>query len=137
MLVWVLWRKEEAYIDEHFGKFEWFRNQRLENGETSGLSSGITMMENRKRFLIETLIITEYGDDGAIIRQYSKWTPDDVWQVQSRSYDPESEAKTAFYLAPIFSDSPMSMTVKGPRMSMEELLYGYNDDSGHHQGSTG
>ena len=125
------------YIDEHFGKFEWFRNQKTGEWRNKWLEFWYNYDGEQKEIPYRNVDnVTEYGEDGAIIRQYSKWTPDDVWQVQSRSYDPKSEAKTAFYLAPIFSDSPMSMTVKGPRMSMEELLYGYNDDSGlHHQGA--
>lgn len=128
--------ERRAYIDEHFGKFEWFRNQKTGEWRNKWLEFWYNYDGEQKEIPYRNIDnVTEYGEDGAIIRQYSKWTPDDVWQVQSRSYDPESEAKTAFYLAPIFSDSPMSMTVKGPRMSMYELLYGYNDDSGHHQGA--
>ena len=128
--------QRRQYIDEHFGKFEWFRNQKTGEWRNKWLEFWYNYDGEQKEIPYRNIDnITEYVDDGAIIRQYSKWTPDDVWQVQSRSYDPESEAKTAFYLAPIFSDSPMSMTVKGPRMSMEELLYGYNDDNGHHQGA--
>lgn len=129
--------ERRAYIDEHFGKFEWFKNQKTGEWRNKWLEFWYNYDGEQKEIPYRNIDnVTEYGEDGAIIRQYSKWTPDDVWQVQSRSYDPESEAKTAFYLAPIFSDSPMSMTVKGPRMSMEELLYGYNDDSNlHHQGA--
>ena len=129
--------QRQAYIDEHFGKFEWFRSQRTGEWRNKWLEFWYNYDGDQKEIPYRNIDnVTEYGEDGAIIRQYSKWTPDDVWQVQSRSYDPESKAKTAFYLAPIFSDSPMSMTVKGPRMSMDELLYGYNDDGGmHHQGA--
>ena len=129
--------ERRKFIDDKWGKFEWFRNQKTGEWRNKWLEFWYNYDGEQKEIPYRNIDnVTEYSDEGAIIRQYSKWTPDDVWQVQSRSYDPESEAKTAFYLAPIFSDSPMSMTVRGPRMSMDELLYGYNDaNKEHHQGA--
>ena len=129
--------ERRAFIDEHFGKYEWFRNQKTGEWRNKWLEFWYNYTGDEKEIPYRNVDnVTEYGENGIIIRQYSKWEPDDIWQVQTRSYNPDSDSRTAFYLAPIFSDSPMSMTVKGPRMSMEELLYGYVDENNNrHQGA--
>ena len=131
--------QRRAYIDEHFGKFEWFRNQKMPKG-TGWRNAWLEYWYNYPGELKEIPYrnvdnVTDYSGEEVKIRQYSKWEPDDVWQVQNRSYEPDKDNKTAFYLAPIFSDSPMSMTVKGPKMSMEELLFGTDDNGQHKQGA--
>ena len=129
--------ERRAYIDEHFSKFEWFKNQKTGEWRNKWLEYWYNFEDEVKEIPYRNIDnVTEYGEKGTIIRQYSKWTPDDVWQVQDRNFDPEGKKKDAYYLAPIFSDSPMSMTVRGPKMNMEHLLYGYTDDKGiRHQGA--
>lgn len=129
--------ERRAYMDEHFGRFAWFRNPKTGEWLNKWLEFWYNYDGNQKEIPYRNIDnVTDYSNDSASIRQYMKWTTDDVWEVQQRSYDPESKKNTAYYLAPIFSDSPMSMTVLGPRMSMEELLYGHTDSTGvRHQGA--
>lgn len=129
--------ERRAYMDEHFGRFAWFRNPKTGEWLNKWLEFWYNYNGDQKEIPYRNIDnVTDYSNDSASIRQYMKWTTDDVWEVQQRSYDPESKKNTAYYLAPIFSDSPMSMTVLGPRMSMEELLYGHTDSTGvRHQGA--
>ena len=129
--------ERRRYIDEHFGKYEWFRDQQTGEWRNSWLEYWYNTTDDQNEIPYRNIDnITERSENGPIVRQYSEWTHDDIWQVQNRSYNPESKAGTSFYLSPIFSDSPMSMTVKGPKLSMDELLYGYVDDNKvRHQGA--
>ena len=128
--------QRRRYIDEKFGKYEWFKNQRTGEWRNKWLEFWYNYEGEQKEIPYKNIDnITEYGKNGAVIRQYIKWEPDDVCQVQARSYGPESKSDTAYYLAPIFSDSPMSMTVRGPRMNMEQLLFGYDENGQHRQGA--
>lgn len=127
-----------AYIDEHYGKYEWFRDQETGEWRNSWLEFWYNYKGDQNEIPYRNIDnVTEVSDTGVPkIRQYGMWNNDDIWQVQNRSYAPDSKSNTAFYLAPIFSDSPMSMTVKGPKMNMEELLYGYVDSTNErHQGA--
>ena len=131
-------KDRRKYIDEHFGKYEWFRNQKTGEWRNKWLEFWYNYKDEVKQIPYRNIDnITEYQKDGDVkVRQYMKWGLDDIWMVQDRNYGPESKSKMAFYLAPIFSDSPMSMTVMGPKMGMEELLYGYTDDAKkRHQGA--
>ena len=129
--------QRRQFIDEHFGKYEWFRNQKTGEWRNKWLEYWYNEPNEQKEIPYKNIDnITEVGNDGSVVRQYVNWTESDIWQVQDRSFEGEKyDKKTAFFLAPIFSDSPMSMTVKGPKMSMQELLHGYNDTAGHHQGA--
>lgn len=131
--------QRRAYIDKNFGKYEWFKNQKTGEWRNKWLEFWYNYEPEVKEIPYRNIDnITEYGKDGEVtIRPYMKWEPGDILEVQNRSYAPEKyDKKTAYYLAPIFSDSPMSMTILGPRMSMEELLYGYVDDNNiRHRGA--
>lgn len=128
--------ERRQFIDEHFGKYEWFKNQDTGEWRNKWLEYWYNEPDEQRELPYKNIDnITEYGEDETIIRPYVKWTRDDIWQVQNRSYLPDSKSKFGFFLAPIFSDSPMSMTVKGPKLDMTHLLYGYNDNTGHHQGA--
>lgn len=128
--------ERRAYIDEHFGKYEWFREQKQPK-ERGWRNAWLEFWYNYpgNEFEIPYRNIDNVTEVSEItrIRPYSKWDTGDVWNVQNQSYNPESKNPMAYYLAPIFADSPMSMTVKGPKLSMQQLLYGYNDSQGRHQ----
>ena len=130
--------ERRKYIDENFGKYEWFKNQSTGEWRNKWLEFWYNEKGNHSELPYRNIDnITEVDEYGRVsIRPYMKWTEDDIWQVQDRSYEKDKNRKrTSHYLAPIFADSPMSMTVLGPRMGMEELLYGYNLNEEHKIGA--
>lgn len=130
--------ERRAFIDDHFGKFEWFKNQKTGEWRNKWLEFWYNFPHDVDRLPYRNIDnISEYREDKTtVVRPYSKWTKADIWQVQNRNYDAEKESDTSFYLSPIFSDSPMSMTVRGPRMNLQQLLYGYTDKANvRHQGA--
>lgn len=128
--------ERRQFIDEHFGKYEWFKNQKTGEWRNKWLEYWYNEPAEQTEIPYKNIDnITDYSGDEVVIRQYTKWTRDDIWQVQNRSFGKDNNSPFAFFLAPIFSDSPMSMTVKGPKMDMQQLLYGFDDAAGHHQGA--
>ena len=130
--------ERRQFIDEHFGKYEWFRNQKTGEWRNKWLEYWYNEPAEQRELPYRNIDnVTEISQEGDVtIRQYKEWTKDDIWQVQNRNYGQDSKSPYAFFLAPIFSDSPMSMTVRGPKMSMEQLLFGTVDKAGqHHQGA--
>ena len=112
--------ERRKFIEEHFMKYEWFYNHKTNTWRNRWLEHLYNAQDITNELPYRNINnITEY-DENTKVRDYSKWTPDDVWLVQNRSY--KDDAAYAYYLAPIFSDSPMSMTVKGPVMSSSEVL---------------
>ena len=112
--------ERRAFIDEHYKKYEWFYNHKTNTWRNKWLEHLYNAQDISDVLPYRNINnITEYGDTTKV-RDYSKWTPDDVWLVQNRSFD--GTKPYAFYLAPIFSDSPMSMTVKGPVLGNDEVL---------------
>ncbi len=127
--------ERKAFMDEYFKKYEWFynhttntwRNKWLEvlyNGYSTGGVSGFEELPYKN---IDN--ITEHGNNSKS-RSYSEWTEDDIRLVQERSYEGNGGYYSnfyGFYLAPIFADSPMSMTVKGPKLTVDELYKALED----------
>lgn len=124
--------ERRAFIDEHFGKFEWFRNQKTGEWRNKWLEYWYNDIGTQAKLPYRNIDnVTDYNGYTTRIRPYSKWEPDDIWEIQNRSYAPDRyRDNTAYYLSPIFSDSPMSMTVLGPKMEMPTLLSGYIDSDG-------
>ena len=121
--------ERRAFIDSHFGKYEWFKNQKTGEWRNKWLEFWYNYDELESQEFTPYKNIDNITDNTGpkkVIRPYVKWKESDIYEIQHRSYDPEKhDRSTCYYLAPIFSDSPMSMTVRGPKFSMNELLYGY------------
>ena len=112
--------ERRKFIDEHFKKYEWFYNHKNNTWRNKWLEHLYNAQDITDVLPYRNINnITEEGTN-AKVRDYSKWTPDDVWLVQNRSYD--GTKPYTYYLAPIFSDSPMSMTVRGPVLNNTEVL---------------
>ena len=111
-------RKE--FIKQNFMKYEWFYNHNTNTWRNKWLEHLYNAQDISDTLPYRNINnITEYGETTKV-RDYRTWTLADVWLVQNRSFD--STKPYTFYLAPIFSDSPMSMTVKGPVLSNDEVL---------------
>ena len=112
--------ERRAFIDEHYKKYEWFYNHKTNTWRNKWLEHLYNAQDISDVLPYRNINnITEYGDTTKV-RDYSKWNPTDVWLVQNRSFD--GTKPYTFYLAPIFSDSPMSMTVRGPVLNNTEVL---------------
>ena len=111
-------RKE--FIKQNFMKYEWFYNHNTNTWRNKWLEHLYNAQDISDTLPYRNINnITEYGET-IKVRDYRTWTPTDVWLVQNRRFD--STKTYTFYLAPIFSDSAMSMTVKGPVLSNDEVL---------------
>ena len=143
--------ERRQFINDHYGRYEWFRDQSQPEGKgwrnawlefwyNYDKDSNILPYRNIDNVsqYYEKDVVTGQKKDTEV-RQYTKWERGDIWEVQDRSYDKDNQGKgkdVGYYLAPIFSDSPMSMTLRGPKMGLDGLVYGYTDDSGvRHQGA--
>ena len=114
------------FMDERFKKYEWFYNHKTNTWRNKWLEI-LYNEENLPDVLPYRNInnITEtntnmFGEKTSRVRDYSEWTPTDIWLVQNRGYNDSD--KFSYYLAPIFSDSPMSMTLRGPVLSEDDAL---------------
>ena len=121
--------EKRAYINEHFGKYEWFRDQTAPEGtgwKLRWLESAYDDNNPASSLPYRNInCIDEVDKDGEhTIRDYRDWTTSDKYRVMLRSWDTNSD-KYAYYLAPIFADSPVSMTVRGPKYSREQLEDGF------------
>ncbi len=114
--------ERRAFIEENFMKYEWFYNHKTNTWRNKWLEHLYNAQDITDTLPYRNINNTSEFKEGETkeVRDYRMWTPDDVWLVQNRSFD--STKPYAFYLAPIFSDSPMSMTVKGPVLSNDEVL---------------
>lgn len=120
--------ERREFIEQNFMKYEWFYNHNTNTWRNKWLEHLYNAQDISDTLPYRNINnITEYGDttkdttkSTTEVRDYSKWNPSDVWLVQNRSFD--GTKPYTFYLAPIFSDSPMSMTVKGPVLSNDEVL---------------
>jgi hypothetical protein len=112
--------ERRAFIDARYKKYEWFYNHKTNTWRNKWLEHLYNAQDISDVLPYRNINnITEYGETTKV-RDYSKWNPSDVWLVQNRSFD--STKPYTFYLAPIFSDSPMSMTVMGPVLNNIEVL---------------
>lgn len=118
-----------AYIDEHYSKYEWFRNQKTGEWRNYWLELFYTKgIDNLKGSVDEFLLpayrnvdnIEDEKNGKPVARNYTKWTAKDIFDIQQSGYDQKSS--WAFYLAPIFSDSPMSLMIRGPKFIMKRLI---------------
>jgi len=123
-----------AYIDEHYSKYEWFRNQKTGEWRNYWLDIFYNRgIDNLKGSVDEFLLPAYRNVDNVedekkgkpVVRKYSKWTAEDIFDIQQSGYD--QKKNWAFYLAPIFSDSPMSLMVRGPKFTMKELIEKHKD----------
>ena len=125
--------RRQQYLDEHFGNYEWFRDQKAPKGQgwkslwlehaynANNLREGLPYMNINS--------IDEITDGEHVVRPYNNWTEEDKYHVVLRSYDSNSD-DFGYYLSPIFADSPMSMCVRGPKFTYEQLITGTYDESG-------
>lgn len=126
--------ERRKFIDEHFGKYEWFRNQKTGewrnywldyfynavNGDYTSAADELSLPPYKNVDNVETESLGR-----AVVRNYVKWTAEDIFDIQQSGYD--QKKNWAFYLAPIFSDSPMSLMVRGPKFTMEELIHKHSE----------
>ena len=114
--------ERRKYIDEKFKKYEWFYNHKTNTWRNKWLERLYDAQDITDVLPYRNINnISEYENGvSSAVREYSKWSPDDVWLVQNRGYDDNSPY--AYYLAPIFSDAPMSMTVRGPVLGNTDVL---------------
>ena len=122
--------ERRKFIDEHFGKYEWFRNQKTGewrnywldyfynaiNGDYTSAADELSLPPYKNVDNVET-----ESSGRVAVRNYVKWSAEDIFDIQQAGYD--QKTAWAFYLAPIFSDSPMSLMIRGPKFTMEDLLY--------------
>lgn len=128
--------ERRRFMDEHYGKYDWFRNQKTGEWRNKWLDFWYNLPDEEISELpyqnIDVVVEhKEHGEDK--VRKYTDWETSDIKQVMQRSYAVDSWKKrdfTAMYLAPIFSDSPMSMTVRGPIMN-DAQLFGGEDEAGN------
>ena len=112
--------ERRAFIDEHYKKYEWFYNHKTNTWRNKWLEHLYNAQDITDVLPYRNINnITEYGES-TNVRDYSRWDPSDIWLVQNRGFD--GSKPYSYYLAPIFSDSPMSMTVRGPVLNNTEVL---------------
>lgn len=127
--------KRREYLNEHYGKYEWFRDQSAPEGtgwKSLWLEDAWNGRGTSKDLPYKNInSIDDSSGTQRVIREYGNWTAADKYRVMTRSWDTGS-GDFAYYLAPIFADSPMCMTVRGPKYSMNELIEGTYDAAGNY-----
>ena len=124
------------YIDEHYGKYDWFRNQKTGEWRNKWLDFWYNLPDdniNELPYQNIDVVVEPKTNGKDKVRKYVDWEKSDIYQVMTRSYAVDDWKKrdfTAMYLAPIFSDSPMSMTVRGPILN-DAQLFGGEDEAGN------
>lgn len=127
--------ERRKFINETFGGFEWFRDQSAKEGEgwknrwlEYWYNVEGTCTELPYRNANNVTVKREIGS--STVKDYTKWQPSDIYEIQNRSYDHDvlhtySSFRTyCHYLTPVFADSPIAMTVLGPKMDSRQLLFG-------------
>ena len=119
--------ERQQYINEHFGKYEWFRDQSAPEGHGwKSMWLEYAYNDDNPRAALPYLNINSVEDRSAkvpTVHDYRSWNASDIYRVIMRSWNTGSD-DYAFYLAPIFADSPMSMTIRGPKYTYEQLISG-------------
>ena len=126
--------RRQQYLDEHFGEYEWFRDQSAPKGKgwkSLWLENAYNAENLSEIFPYRNINSVDIiGKDGSHeVHPYNNWDESDIYRVMLRSWDNNS-GDFGYYLSPIFADSPMSMTVRGPKYSRNELIEGTFDKSG-------
>ena len=117
----------QQYINEHFGKYEWYRDQSAPEGQGwKSLWLEYAYNDDNPRDELPYRSINSVNT-----KEYRDWNTSDIYRVIMRSWDTGSD-DYAFYLGPIFADSPMCMTMRGPKYSYEELISGTYDEQGRY-----
>ena len=119
-------KKRQQFMRKKFMKYEWFYNHKTKTWRNKWLEEfyehGDLFSKNGLPYL---------NVDNVSGTPYREWTTDNIFNIQRAGFmrqgDTTRGGKSAFYLAPIFADSPMSMLLKGPVMSMDELIEGTVD----------
>lgn len=136
--------KRRKFINEKFGKFEWYRDQSKPEG--SGWKSlwlqdayNNTLKGNRPKggLPYRNVGSVQYKNEETgefTTKKYSEWDKQDILYAMMRNWHTGSD-DFAFYLSPIFSDSPMTIAVRGKKYSFEELIDGTYDSNGNYHPS--
>lgn len=107
-----------AFIEENFGKYEWFRSK-----DGTWKNDWIKRIyEGHMAFSMKDLDIIKKGRKDV---PYSEWTPDDIREAMVMEFLAGGTGY-AYYNCPIFADSPICKLIMGPRYDEVTLKKQFN-----------